>query len=87
MEILLIQTRAADASFATIIIGKEEKKFVVHEHLLTHYSDFFRAALTGDFKEAEDKIVRLEEEDPTVFEFFVHWLYYQRFPDGSKEDD
>lgn len=59
---------------------------MVHEHLLTHYSEFFRAALTGSFREAEDKTVKLEEDQPLTFEFFVHWLYYQRFPDKSKGD-
>jgi hypothetical protein len=59
---------------------------VVHEHLLTHYSGFFRAALTGGFKEAEDKTVKLKEDQPLTFELFVHWLYYQRFPDKSKGD-
>jgi hypothetical protein len=37
--------------------------------------------LTGRFKEAEEKRVVLGEEDPWIFEFFVHWLYYQRLPD------
>ena len=49
--------------------------FVVREDLLTHYSEFFRAALTGGFKEAADKIVTLKDEDPDVFGVFVHWLY------------
>jgi hypothetical protein len=41
--------------------------------------------LTGGFKESEDKIVRLDEEqNGQIFEFFVHWLYYQRLP--NKDD-
>jgi hypothetical protein len=68
-------------------VGKDQKRFVVHEQLLTHYSEFFRAALTGRFKEVEDKVVKLEDTRPRVFECFVHWLYHQRFPDASKGDD
>jgi hypothetical protein len=56
-------------------------------NLLVHYSKFFRAALTGNFSEARNKTVKLEEDDPEVFELFVHWLYYQRFPDKSLGDD
>lgn len=37
---------------------------------------FFRAALTGKFKEAKEKVVRLHDTDPEVFECVVHWLYY-----------
>jgi hypothetical protein len=78
---------AAELKWATILVGEDQKRFVVHEHLLTHHSEFFRAALIGNFKEAKDKVVRLEDIDPFIFECFVHWLYYQRFPDASKNDD
>lgn len=71
---------------ATVIVGRDMKRFVVHEHLLTHYSDFFRAALTGGFKEAVDKVVTLAEDNPQTLDFFVHWLYYQRFPNKAKCD-
>jgi hypothetical protein len=60
---------------------------VIHERLLTQRSEFFRAALTGRFKEARDKTVRLEDDDPMYFEFFVHWLYYNDFPAKGKGDD
>ncbi|KAF1939775.1 hypothetical protein EJ02DRAFT_351559, partial [Clathrospora elynae] len=66
---------APEATFATIIVGQGEVHFVVHESLLTQRSKFFRAALTGRFKEDADKIVRLQDEEPSHFEFFVHWLY------------
>jgi hypothetical protein len=60
---------------------------VVHENLLIHHSKFFRAALTGGFQEAKNKIVRLEDDEPNTFELFVHWLYYQRFPEKRCSDD
>lgn len=64
-----------------------KKKFVVHEALLIHYSAFFRAALQGGFKEAETKSVTLEEDWPFIFEIFVHWMYYERFPSAEHLDD
>lgn len=64
----------------SVVVGEESKSFTVHEQLLTHYSGFFSAALNGRFREAEEKRVILREEDPKIFEFFLHWLYYQRFP-------
>jgi hypothetical protein len=68
-------------------VGPEEVRFVVHETLLVHYSKFFRAALTGNFIEAQEKTVRMGEVDPDLFELFGHWLYYQRFPDTVFGDD
>lgn len=66
--------------------GEEKEPFVVHENLLTFYSEFFRAALTGRFKEASGKTVEIEE-DVQLFEFFCHWIYYQRWPCREEGDD
>jgi hypothetical protein len=66
-------------TLATIIVGEEKKRLAVCEVLLTHYSEFFRAALNAGFKEAEEKCVKLEE-DSIFIEIFVYWLYYQSFP-------
>lgn len=73
--------------FATVLVRESQERFVVHEHPLTHYSDYFRAALTAGFKESKNKEVALTDTEPMIFEFFVHWLYYQRFPDPREGDD
>ena len=52
----------------------------MHLDLLTHHSPFFRATLTGSFKEADEKLVTLPDTASNTFELFVHWLYYQRLP-------
>lgn len=75
---------AKHPKFATVLVGPNQDKFTIHEELLTVHSPYFRAALTGGFKEAQDKIVTLKEDRGGIFEFFVHWLYYLRFP---TEDD
>jgi hypothetical protein len=69
-----------------MIVGTEEDCFTVHQDLLVHHSSFFRAALTGNFKEADTKAVILADTESQTTELFVHWLYYQRFPtdDDSK---
>jgi hypothetical protein len=84
---LLKSNSAAEPKFATVLVGKDQERYVVHEHLLAHYSKFFCAALTGSFKEAVDKVIKLEDTEPEVFEFFIHWLYYQRFPNDSTVDN
>jgi hypothetical protein len=60
---------------------------VLHQDLLTHHSSFFRAALRGGFKEAIDKAVNLEDQDPRIFKLFGHWLYYQHLPAKKYNDD
>ena len=55
--------------------------------MLTHYSGFFRGALNGNFHEAKTKTVTLADDNPTTFELFVHWLYYQDFPNKNRNDD
>ena len=59
----------------TILVGEEQKKFFVHKKLICHYSGFFRGALEGNFAEAEDNVVELEDDHPDLFALFVTWLY------------
>jgi hypothetical protein len=70
-----------------MVVGSEKARFTVHEELLTYHSLYFRAALTGGFKEAEDKVVTLADESGLVVEFFIHWLYYQRLPNADDHAD
>ncbi|KAL1797235.1 hypothetical protein ACET3X_003841 [Alternaria dauci] len=69
-----------NATFAQIIVGPHKRCFTVHLDLLVYHSRFFRAALTGSFKEASEKVVTLPHATTGIFELFVHWLYYQRLP-------
>jgi hypothetical protein len=81
-----MNNRAQDPIFATVLVGPKHARFVVHEELLVHHSESFRAALIGNFKEAKDKVVKLEEEDVDIFEIYVHWMYHGRFPASSEGD-
>jgi hypothetical protein len=38
-------------------------------------SEYFRKALDGDFREAENQAIDLPEEDPAIFSFLVAFLY------------
>ncbi|KAI2485594.1 BTB domain containing protein [Pyrenophora tritici-repentis] len=75
-----------NAPFATVIVGPEKISFTVHLDLLVYHSPFFRAALTGNFKEATTKTVLLPTEKSETFEFCVHWLYNNRLPDPNNDD-
>jgi hypothetical protein len=38
-------------------------------------SEWFRRALSGDFKEASEQSVDLPEENPAIFHFLIAFLY------------
>lgn len=45
------------------------------KELITKSSPFFAAALNGNFREANSKVVNLPEDDIDAFALFVRWLY------------
>lgn len=68
----------------TLLVGESEKPFYVHLDLLCDASEFFRAAFKGNFQESSEKTMRLPEDDESIFELFVDWLYYQRYDDHDR---
>ena len=57
------------------MVGAEGTPFQIHTRLLCDSSKYFKAAFEGKFKEGEDRVLELLEEDATVFETFQLWLY------------
>lgn len=60
---------------ATILVGPEKEKFVVHRALLCSKSVYFNKALFGPFKESETGIVKLKDTSSVLFRIFVTWIY------------
>jgi poly(rC)-binding protein 2/3/4 len=66
---------------ATVVVGepdsklRPETKYLIHKELLTSASPFFAAALNSTFAEGMDQTVRVPEEKPEIFEWFLQWLY------------
>ena len=66
---------------ATVLVGeannkaRPETKYLVHKELITSASPFFAAALNSTFAEGMDQTVKLPEEKPEIFEWFLQWLY------------
>lgn len=79
--------RLAWGSMVAVEVGAGKKQFLIHKNLLLgHASDFFTAALCGQFVEAQTDIIILPEEEPAAFELFVDWLYRGRIPDIPVKD-
>ncbi|KAH8687457.1 hypothetical protein BGZ60DRAFT_8157 [Tricladium varicosporioides] len=68
----------------TIYAGPERKSFVVHKSLLTSQSSYFDKALNGNFKEADENSITLEEEDPAAVGLLIGWLYRGIIP-GTRQ--
>jgi hypothetical protein len=61
----------------TVIVAKS-KTFYIHFDLLVAESERFSAALKGNFKEAQDNAIMIEDEDPEIFGFFLEYIYRDR---------
>ena len=63
--------------FVQICVGQgdEQETFDIHEFLITIRSPFFKEALSGKWKEAAERMVKLPEDDPATFKLYVHLLY------------
>jgi hypothetical protein len=55
--------------------GENQETFDVHESLITSHSLFFKKAMSGSWKESEDRVIKLPEDDPEIFNVYVHHLY------------
>lgn len=54
--------------------------FSVHEHLICRTSDYFKRAMKAYWETSTSGSVTLKEEDPEVFEVYLHWLYCETLP-------
>ncbi|KAI9053318.1 hypothetical protein LZ554_002281 [Drepanopeziza brunnea f. sp. 'monogermtubi'] len=67
-----------------ITVGSHKRKnFVVHKQLLCDASEFFAKAFKGGFKEAEEGVMEMLDDDPDAFAWFVTWLYRSEVPEGE----
>lgn len=61
-----------------IRVGPHAETFYVHRDILIR-SEYFRKALSGEFKEASAQAIDLPEEDPSLFEFLIAFLYESKY--------
>ncbi|KAF2256677.1 hypothetical protein BU26DRAFT_412709, partial [Trematosphaeria pertusa] len=59
-------------------VGPAQTKYTVQKAFLSHYSEYFRNALNGSWKEAEEGTIVLNEVETGVFNLFVDWIYTQK---------
>ncbi|KAK3707249.1 hypothetical protein LTR37_012250 [Vermiconidia calcicola] len=59
----------------TVLVGSAEKEFLVHQATICRNSPFFEAACSREWKEGQDRVVRLPEVEVQAFDVYVHWAY------------
>jgi hypothetical protein len=69
----------------TLLVGTEKKPHTLHKDLLCFYSEYFRAAFQGSFKEATELKIELAQTTETVFEHFQVWLYTRRLDSVDRQ--
>jgi len=67
-----------------MVVGDEERVFAMHKGLLCSVSDYFAAALKGNFREATELKIWFPEEPSWVFERFQLWLYSKQILDEGE---
>lgn len=60
--------------------SKNPVTFSVHESIICKASPFFKKSMGSGWVESQDGLVRLESEDPAVFQVYMHWLYRNTLP-------
>ncbi|KAI9753008.1 MAG: hypothetical protein M1815_000160 [Lichina confinis] len=66
-----------------VYVGKEEAHLRLHKKLLCARSPFFRAAFTGQLKEAQSSTIKLPEDSVEAFNVVVAWMYSDVVPAGA----
>ncbi|KAI9798170.1 MAG: hypothetical protein M1833_004919 [Piccolia ochrophora] len=75
------------SNFVIVLVGPELTKYNVYKDKICSQSPFFKAACYGQFVEATQGVIKLPEDEPHIFEAFLHWLFFDDpFPKGYSED-
>lgn len=58
----------------TLLVGATKVEFHAYQDTLCRLP-FFRAALTGEFKESKEKIIKMPEDEPAIVSTLLEYLY------------
>ncbi|KAL4904482.1 hypothetical protein BDW74DRAFT_179056 [Aspergillus multicolor] len=66
-------------SVVIVVVGSASEgkpsSAIIHEDLLRLSSKLFDKALSGPWRESNERTIELPGDDPDVFAMYVHWLY------------
>ncbi|KAL6716042.1 hypothetical protein ACLMJK_007004 [Lecanora helva] len=64
-----------DVPTVKLLVGPDKAAFTVHRNQLCEASPFFKAAFMSEFKEGAEQEMELPEDDVTIVDLFVQWIY------------
>ncbi|KAI7081684.1 hypothetical protein KC356_g8962 [Hortaea werneckii] len=67
--------RSFGGAITTLTVGEKGTEYKVHEAFLCENSAFFASASKAEWKEDEEHRVPLPDDDPSVVDMYVNWLY------------
>jgi hypothetical protein len=67
-----------------LIVGEAQEYMLVHAPYLSARSEFFRAALSKDWKEGQSRVIKLPEDDPSTVAQYLDFVYKDRLPTQRK---
>ena len=70
-----MMNRSNYSDFLTVVVGTAEHTFHVHQDLICNKSNFFKAAVSREWQEAESKTVYLPEHRPAAFRIYLDTIY------------
>ncbi|KAI0477224.1 BTB/POZ protein [Xylariaceae sp. FL0804] len=72
---LVLHRLLSSSDLSDVVLKCEGREWKLHKLMLVTRSKWFEKALCGDFKEAQNNEVILEEQDPEIVNLMVHWIY------------
>ncbi|KAF2117803.1 hypothetical protein BDV96DRAFT_597677 [Lophiotrema nucula] len=78
--IMSMAVRKGAEGLVNVKIGPDKTEYLLHRCFLIHHSEYFRKALQGDWKEAQDNEIVLEDVETGTFNVFVNWVYTRKLP-------
>ena len=63
------------SNLITLIVGKDQEQYVVHQEILTKHSKFFAGCLQNECVEANNKEIKLPDVRSFGARKFVEWVY------------
>ncbi|KAM3421107.1 hypothetical protein BST61_g1521 [Cercospora zeina] len=87
-EVRVAKRRRTNVTIINVTVGHGEdaKIFQLHDFLLKEHSEFFKAALNGQWKDGKDKNVKLPDDNPEEFDVYAEWLFCGKIASGTSKN-
>jgi len=69
----------------TLSVRPKHHEYTVHEDLICRPSEFFKKAFEGKFKEGEEGVLCMPENEPGTISLYIDWIYRSAVPCGRSK--